>query len=112
MTADDIFAEITESVGRYGLDLTVERDPIGRVVVGDHLRTWRVNFAPGPLPLNITIEGLLPPLNERLDQGFWVVVKRLTAPADSLSLVDRSQLQRMKDGLDDGLKDRQGEEGS
>ncbi len=109
MTADDIFAEITESVGRYGLDLTVERDPIGRIVVGDHLRTWRVILQPGPLPLDITIEGVLPPSNERLDQGFWAVVKRLTAPADPLSFADRSELQRMKDGLDDGLKDRQGE---
>lgn len=109
MTADDIFAEITESVGRYGLGLTVERDPIGRVVVGDHLRTWRVIFRPGPLPLDISVEGVLPPSNEQLDQGFWAVVKRLTAPADLLSSQDRSHLQQMKDGLGGGLKDRQGE---
>ena len=109
MTADDIFAEITESVGRYGLDLTVERDPIGRVVVGDHLRTWRVIIQPGPLPLDITVEGVLPASDERLDQGFWEIIRQLTGPADNLSSGDRSQLQRLKDGLDAGLKDRHGE---
>ena len=101
MTSDEIFAELAESVGRHGLGLAVERDPLGRVVVGDPGRTWRAIFSPGPIPLDVTYEGAVPRGDERLARGFWSVVNRLTAPADELTMFDAIRLQRMEDRLED-----------
>ena len=110
MTEDELFAELSESVGRHGLGLVVERDPIGRVVVGDADRTWRAIFSPGPIPLRVAFEGAVPTGDERLARGFWSVVGRLTSPADEITALDRARLQRMKDGLGGGLRDRTGGE--
>ena len=121
MTEDELFAALSEAVGRHGLGLAVERDPIGRVVVGDADRTWRLIFRPGPLPLEVTREGSPPTGDERMARGFWSVVNRLTAqareltvsePAGELSASDRAGLQRMKERLTGRPSDRTGEEPS
>ena len=101
MTSDEIFAELATAVGRDGPRLALERDPLGRVVAGDAARTWRVVFAPGPLPLRVDYEGVVPRGDGRRPAGFWAAVDRLTASAGALSARDATRLERVKDRLDD-----------
>ena len=112
MTEDELFAELSGSVGRHGLGLVVERDPLGRIIVGDADRTWRMIFRPGPLPLEVTREGHPPTGDERMARGFWSVVNRLTSPADQMTVLDVARLQRMMDRLAGRPSARPGEEPS